>query len=129
METFRSIVEVIALVSASALCIYLIVVLVRLKELIILLQKDLSEIGAKAKPVFENLEVITGQLKSVSGKIDEQVGLVRGSLESVKNAADNIVAFEQRIQGSLEEPVLRLSAIVGAIVNRIASFFGNARTE
>lgn len=129
METFRSIIEVIALISASALCIYLIVVLVRLKEVLILLQKDLSEIGSKAKPVFENLEVITDKLKSASGKIDDQVGLVRGSLESVKNAADNIVAFEQRIQVSLEEPVLRLSAIVSAIVNRITSFFSAARAE
>ena len=129
METFRSYAEILALISASALCIYLIIVLVRLKAVLILLQHDLAEIGSKAKPVFENLEVITEKLKSVSGKIDDQVGLVRGSLESVKSAADNIVAFEQRIQGSLEEPVLRLSAIVSAVLNRVTSFFGGARTE
>lgn len=111
------------------LCVYLIVVSIRLKDLLILLQRDLAEIGSRAKPVFENLEVITGKLKSVSGKIDDQVGLVRGSLESVKNAADNFVAFENRIQGSLEEPVLRLSAIVGAIVNRVTSFFSGARAD
>ena len=105
METFRSIIETIALISASALCIYLIVVLVRLKEVLILLQRDLSEIGAKAKPVFENLEVITDKLKSASGKIDDQVGLVRGSLESVKNAADNIVAFVAEFGQGMQEIV------------------------
>jgi methyl-accepting chemotaxis protein len=127
VDTFRSIVEVVALLSASALCIYLIVVLVRLKEVLTLIQKDLTEIGAKAKPVLENLQVITESLKSVSAKIDGQIGLVRGSLESVKSAADNIVAFEQRIQESLEEPVLRLSTMIAAFVNRIASYFGGAR--
>ena len=127
MESLRYVVETVALLSASALCIYLIVVLARLKDVLTLIQKDLSEIGAKAKPVFENLQVITEKLKSVSGKIDDQVGLVKGSLESVKNAADNIVAFEQRIQDSLEEPVVRLSAMVAAFVNRIASYFGGAK--
>ncbi len=127
MESIRTVVETVALLSASALCLYLIVVLSRLKDLLTLLQKDLSEIGAKAKPVFENLQVITEKLKSVSGKIDDQVGLVKGSLESVKSAADNIVAFEQRIQESLEEPVLRLSSMVGAFVNRLAAYFGGSR--
>jgi len=129
VDSLRSVVETVALLSATALCIYLIVVLARLKEVLILIQKDLSEIGAKAKPVFENLQVITEKLKSVSGKIDDQIGLVRGSLESVKNAADNIVAFEQRIQDSLEEPVLRLSTMVAAFVNRIASYFGGAKAQ
>ena len=127
MESLRYIVETVALLSASALCVYLIVVLARLKDVLTLIQKDLAEIGAKAKPVFENLQVITETLKSVSGKIDDQVGLVRGSLESVKNAADNIVAFEQRIQESLEEPVIRLLGMVAAFVNRIASYFGGAK--
>ena len=129
MDSLRSVVETVALLSATALCIYLIVVLARLKEVLILIQKDLSEIGAKAKPVFENLQVITEKLKSVSEKIDDQIGLVKGSLESVKNAADNIVAFEQRIQDSLEEPVLRLSTMVAAFVNRIASYFGGAKAQ
>jgi hypothetical protein len=127
VESLRYIVETVALLSASALCIYLIVVLARLKDVLILIQKDLAEIGAKAKPVFENLQVITETLKSVSGKIDDQVGLVRGSLESVKYAADNIVAFEQRIQESLEEPMIRLSTMVAAFVNRIATYFGGAK--
>lgn len=129
MDSLRSVVEVVALLSASALCIYLIVVLVRLRELLTLIQKDLTEIGAKAKPVFENLQVITEKLKSVSAKIDDQIGLVKGSLESVKTAADNIVAFEQRIQETLEEPVIRLSTMVSAFVNRIASYFGGARAQ
>jgi len=127
VESLRYVVETVALLSASALCIYLIIVLARLKDVLILIQKDLSEIGAKAKPVFENLEVITEKLKSVSGKIDDQVGLVKGSLESVKYAADNIVSFEQRIQESLEEPIVRLSNMVAAFVNRIASYFGGAK--
>lgn len=127
METFRSVVELVALISASALCIYLIVVLVRVRELLTDMRKDLGDVSEKALPVLDNLNVITDHLKSVSEKVDDQVGLVKGSLESVKQAADNFVSLEQRLQDSLEEPVLRLSAILSAIVNRVATFFGGTK--
>ena len=119
--------ELVALISASALCIYLIVVLVRVRELLTDMRKDLGDVSEKALPVLDNLNVITDHLKSVSEKVDDQVGLVKGSLESVKQAADNFVSLEQRLQDSLEEPVLRLSAILSAIVNRVATFFGGTK--
>ena len=129
MDTFRSVVELVALISASALCIYLIVVLVRVRELLTDMKKDLGDLSEKALPVLDNLGVITDHLKSVSEKVDDQVGLIKGSLESVRQAADNFVSLEQRLQDSLEEPVMRLSAILGAIVNRVASFFGSTRAS
>ncbi len=127
METFRSVVELVALISASALCVYLIIVLVRVRELLTDMRKDLGEISGKAMPVLDNLNVITEHLKSVSEKVDDQVGLVKGSLESVKQAADNFVSLEQRLQDSFEEPMLRLSAILNAVVSRVSSFFGGTK--
>ncbi|HEX9614170.1 MAG TPA: DUF948 domain-containing protein [Bacteroidota bacterium] len=127
MDTFRTVVELVAMISASALCIYLIVVLVRVRELLTVMQKDLGELGEKARPVLDNMNFITERLKSVSEKIDDQVGLVKGSIESVKMAADSLVSLEQRIQENIEEPVMRLSSILGAIVNRVAAFFGGAK--
>lgn len=129
MESLRSVAELIALISASALCVYVIVVLVRVREILAILQKDLSEIGAKAKPVLENMLVVTDKLKSISTKVDDQVGLVKGSLESVKQAADNIVAFEQRVQDSLEEPLMRLTSVVGGFLARITAWFGASRQQ
>lgn len=129
MESFRSVVELVALISASALCIYLIVVLVRVREILAILQKDLSEIGAKAKPVLENMLVVTDKLKSISTQVDDHVGMVKGSLESVKQAADNIVAFEQRVQDSLEEPLMRLTSVVGGFLAKITAWFGPSRQQ
>lgn len=127
METLRSIVELGALISVSALCVYLIVVLVRTREVLTVMKKDLEDLGEKAGPVLDNLSVITEHLKSVSEKVDDQVGLVKGSLESVKQAADNFVSLEQRLQESFEEPMLRLSSMLNAIVNRVAGFFGGSK--
>lgn len=129
MESFRSVVEIVALISASALCVYLIVVLVRVREILAVLQKDLADIGEKARPVLENMHVITESLKSISSKVDDHVGLVKGSLESVKQAADNIVAFEQRVQDSIEEPLMRFTSVAGALLGRITAWFGGSRQQ
>ncbi len=114
--------KVLALFSAAALCIYTIVLLIQLRDVLSLLQKNLAEIGQHAKPVLENLEVITEKLKSITTKIDDHVGLVRGSLQSLKNVADNVMMFEQKVQGWLEEPIFKVATIVAGFVNSVTSW-------
>ena len=129
METVLKLAQIVALFSVAALCMYLIVTLVRLKDVVLKLQKDISDLSTNAKPVLENLGVVMEKLKSITTKIDDQVNLVKGSLESLKQAADNVVRFEQQIQKQLEEPILRITSAFGGIVSRFASFFDRFRGE
>ena len=123
MESFLQVVQMIALVSASALCIYLIVTLVKLNDLLSMLHKDLSEITKNAKPVFENLQVVTEKLRSITTKIDEQAQIFKSSIESFKMLADNVLEFERRIEQRVEEPIIRVTAILGGLVDRVTSIF------
>jgi methyl-accepting chemotaxis protein len=129
VETVLKVAQIAALLSIAALCLYLIVTLIRLRDVLTRLQTDLSDIAAKAGPVLDNLGIVTEKLKSITTKIDEQVGLVKGSLESLKRAADNIVMFEEQVQRQLEEPIYRMTSAFGAIVNRFASLFDRFRKE
>lgn len=122
MDTVLQLAQVVALVCVSALCVYLIVVLTQLK-------RDLSEFSQRSKPVLENLAHITERLKSAAEKIDTQADIMRGSLNSLKSVADNVLLFEQRIQEKIEEPILQVSSIIGAIVASIATFFERFRTR
>lgn len=122
MDTVLQLAQVVALVCVSALCVYLIVVLTQLK-------RDLSEFSQRSKPVLENLAHITERLKSVAEKIDTQADIMRGSLNSLKSVADNVLLFEQRIQENIEEPILQVSSMIGAIVASIATFFERFRTR
>lgn len=122
METILVLAQVLALLSASALCIYLIAVLGQFK-------KDVSELNQRAKPVLENLTEITEKLKSAAGKIDDQANIVRESLQSFKDVADNVVLFERRVQERLEEPILQVASIIGATVSSIAAFFQRYREQ
>lgn len=120
MDTILGLAQVLALLSVSALCIYLIAVLGQFK-------KDFSEFSQRAKPVLENLSHITERLKSAAEKIDEQADIVKGSLQSFKEVADNVVLFERRVQERLEEPILQVASVIGTTVSTIAAFFNRFR--
>lgn len=128
METLIDIGKVLALFSAAGLCVYLIVVLTRLNGALSLFQKDFSEIAKNLKPILENLNVVSERLKSISAKVDDQVNLFKSSLEAFKTLADNIVNFEVRVQERLEEPIIRVTAIIGAFIGRFLSFFGKSQS-
>ncbi|MBI3006035.1 MAG: hypothetical protein HYY49_11575 [Ignavibacteriales bacterium] len=128
MESFLQVVQMVALISASALCVYLIITLVKLNDLFGMLQKDLGEISRNAKPVFENLNVITEKLKSISTKVDEQANMFRDSMESFRMLAENVLEFERRIEQRVEEPIIRVTSILGGLVDRFTSLFRRPQT-
>lgn len=128
MESLLIIVQIIALLCLSALSVYLIVVLVRVREVLTGVEKDVKDLSAKAIPVFANLEVITEKIKNVTSNIDEQVETVKYSIGSMKEIADNVVEFERRIQERIEEPVLEAVSFLAAAVKGVRTFIERVRS-
>ena len=120
METVLQLVQVIALLSLTVLCIYLIVTLSRLR-------RDLADFAQRSKPVLENLAFITEKLRSTAEKIDDHVDIVKSSLTSFKNVADNVFLLEQRVQQRIEEPIIQVASIIGTIVSSVGIFFDRFR--
>jgi uncharacterized protein YoxC len=124
VETLIQLAKILALSCASALCIYLIVVLVRFNALLQVLQRELIDLNKNLKPILENLNAITDKLRLIAIKVDEQVNMVQGVFIAFKRITDNVTRFEERFQQILEEPLLRVSALFGNVINRIVSMFG-----
>ena len=120
METVLPYVQAVALISLTALCFYLIVALSGLR-------RDLAEFVQRSKPVLDNLAFITERLKSTAQKLDDHVDIVKSSLISLKGVADNVLMLEERIQEKLEEPILQVASILGAIVSSVGSLFERFR--
>jgi uncharacterized protein YoxC len=111
---------VIALLSLTVLCIYLIITLSRLR-------RDLADFAQRSKPVLDNLAFITEKLKSTAQKIDDHVDIVKSSLTSFKNVADNVLLLEERVQQRIEEPIIQVASIIGTIVSSVGIFFERFR--
>jgi len=119
--------EIIALAALSAVCVYLITVLVRVRNILTVVEQDVRELTSKALPVFENLEIITEKVKNIAESIDEQVEVVRHSIDSMREVADNVVDFERRVQERLEEPVMETIGTIAAIFKGVRTFMARMR--
>jgi uncharacterized protein YoxC len=124
VETLIQLTKILALSSVSALCIYLIVVLVRFNALLQVLQRELVDLNKSLKPILENLNAITEKIRLIATKVDEQVNMVQGVFIAFKRITDNVTRFEERFQQILEEPLMRVSALFGNVLNRVISMFG-----
>jgi uncharacterized protein YoxC len=122
METTLQVVEIIAFTSLSVLCVTLVVVLIRVRRILEFMEKDFKLFSAKAMPVLDNLEVITERVKTITETIGEQADALKHMIGSFTQAADNIVAFERRIQDSIEEPLMGAVDTFAAIFKGIQAF-------
>ncbi|MEW6510062.1 MAG: DUF948 domain-containing protein [Bacteroidota bacterium] len=127
MESVLVIAQILALFCLSALCIYLIVVLLRVREILSAVEKDFKEMTARALPILENMEYITARVKSITESIDDQVMIVRESVLSMKQIADTVVTLERKIQDRIEGPILDTVAFVAAVFNGVRTFLDRIR--
>lgn len=127
MQEFATFVQVLSNLALIILCVYLVVVLVRVRSILQVLEKDVKELSARTGPILDNLEVITDKVRNVTENIDDQVTLVKESIHSVKEIADNVVSFERRVQEKFEEPVLETIGTIAAVIKGVRTFFVKLR--
>jgi len=127
VDIFLTIALIIALLCVSAVCIYLITVLARVRDVLTNVERDIREMTARTVPVLENMEYITSRVKSITENIDDQVLMVRDSVGSIKEIADNVVALERKVQERLEGPILDTVAFVAAVFKGVRTFVDRVR--
>ena len=127
MESVLVVVQILLFLCISVLCIYLIVVLLRVKDLLNTVEKDLKEVTSRALPILENMEYITARVKSIAENIDDQVMIVRESITSMKLITDNVVALERKVQDRIEGPILDAVAFVASVFNGVRTFLDRIR--
>ena len=127
MELVLVIAQIIALLCLSALCVYMIVVLLRVRDILGNMEKDVRDITSRALPVLDNMEYITARVKGITDSIDDQVVAVRDSIASVKQVAENVVEMERKVQERIEGPILETVALVSAVFKGVRTFFDRVR--
>ncbi len=119
--------QIVALLCVSAVCIYLIIVLLRVREVLTAFERDMKEVTARALPVLENMEYITNRVRNITDTIDDQVMIVQESIGSMKEMADNIVALERKVQERVEGPILDTIGFVAAVLKGFRTFLDRVR--
>jgi uncharacterized protein YoxC len=123
VETLSEILKLVLYCSASAVCIYLIVVLVRFKAFLQVLQIELIDLNKNLKPILENLNAVTNKLRLIVTKVEDQVDIIHEVFLAFRRVTENITRLEEHFQQRLEEPLMRVGALFGNIINRLVSLF------
>jgi uncharacterized protein YoxC len=121
--TILTIMEVVALLCFSVLCVYLIVVMMRLQKIFGNIERDVREITSKASPILENLEGITGKFRNITDSISDDFEMLRYAMRSLRDAIESIVEFEQRVQHRIEQPVMDSVTTFTAFLKGVQTFF------
>ncbi|MBX2989688.1 MAG: DUF948 domain-containing protein [Bacteroidetes bacterium] len=127
METALLIAQLVALVAVTAVCIFLILVLIRVREMLSKIERDISAVTERTMPVLENIDYISSRVKNITDNIDDQVLMVRESMGSIREIADNIVALERQVQSRIEGPILDTVALIAALVKGVKAFTSRLR--
>jgi uncharacterized protein YoxC len=121
------IVQIVTLLCISAVCVLLIIVLIRVREVLTAFERDVKEVTSRAIPVLENMEFITNRVRNITETIDDQVMIVQESIGSMKEMADNIVALERKVQERVEGPILDTIGFVAAVLKGFRTFLDRVK--
>lgn len=122
MELFLLIAQILVLLSLSALAIYLVVVLSKVKDMLNTVELNIKEVSARALPVLENMEALTAKFRTITDSIDDQMSLIRTSLQTLRDVTENISRFERKVQDHIEGPVMEVASVVGGFITGVAGF-------
>ncbi len=128
MEVVLTVAKVIALLAVAALCVYVIVTLMQVKQTISTLQTSVKEVATHAIPVLDNVEVLTAKANSLAETVQEQMGVVKESVGTLKSMTDSIAQFERDIQNRVEGPIRETASVVRAVSKGWKTFMERVRT-
>ncbi|MBI5470960.1 MAG: DUF948 domain-containing protein [Ignavibacteriae bacterium] len=122
METVLLIAQIVALLGVTAVCVFLVIVLIRVKETLTNIERDIKGVTERTMPVLENIDYVSSRLRGITDNIDDQVLMVREAVGSMKEIADNVVNLEREVQARLEGPILDTVSFVAAIFKGVKTF-------
>ncbi len=127
MELLLKIAQIVVLFCLAGLAVYAVVVLVKVKSILGHVETEVKGVSVRAIPVLENLDAITSKLRSITENIDEEVTIVKRSVQSLQNITNNVVDFERRILDKIETPVLDVAGTIGSVISVVASVLKRLR--
>ncbi len=128
MDVALAVAKVIALLAVAALCVYIIVLLSRVKQTIATIEGTVKDVATHAIPVLDNVEFLTAKVNSITETVEEQMGVVKESVSTLKTVTDTIAQFERDIQSRVEGPIRETASVVRAVSKGVKTFFDRVRT-
>lgn len=116
------ILTIVLLVFASALCIALIIYLVRITAAIKEIQNNLTKVSSDIQPLITSVSDLANKLSEVTEDTKEQLEVSKSIVYSVRDRVDTILDLEEKVRGGIEEPINLILKNLKAFSNGVTAF-------
>ena len=120
---FVFIFQIILLISASALCIYLIIYFNRITKSISSIEEDIKILAEDIKPLIKSTTALSNNINNITESAKSQIDITKSIVTDVKDRVDLMLGFEERIREGVEGPVIGLIKNLSAITKGIDTFW------
>lgn len=86
------------------------------------LQNDVNKFKVRLDPLIDDTQELVKKLNRISEKVDDNITIVKTTLEKVRDAAENVIDFKDRIIRTAEPPILDTVKAFSAIVKGVKTF-------
>ena len=112
---------IILILSASALCIFLIFYLKKLVDHVEAVRKDVHELVEKTTPVLENLDDVTRRANRIVLEVENYWNEIDNSIKKVRERISGLTSLKRYTDA--ESPVSELIKNVKALTKGIVAFW------
>ena len=112
---------IILILSASTLCIFLIIYLKKLVDQVEAVRKDVRELVEKATPVLENLDDVTRRTNSIVSEVENYWKEIDSSIKKVRERISGLTSLKTFTDA--ENPVSELIKNVKALTKGLIAFW------
>jgi len=120
---FVFIFQIILLIAASALCVYLIIYFNRITKSISSIEGNIKNLVEEIKPLLESTTALSNNINGITESAKSQVDMTKGIVADVKDRVDLILGYEEKIREGVEGPVIGLIKNLSAITKGIETFW------
>lgn len=115
--------QIILLLSASALCVFLIVYIGRITDSVKEIKDELNKLTNQINPLLDSLQVLSGSIVKLSNEVQSQLDKTRWIVDEVKERVEGLFNFEKKIRDTVEGPANNLFQNLEAIKKGLSAFW------
>ncbi|MDP2304345.1 MAG: hypothetical protein Q8N03_18200 [Ignavibacteria bacterium] len=115
--------EVVLLISATALCVFLIIFLKDLSKSVSEMQTDIHRIADQINPLLESLQSLSNSVIIVSDEVKSQLSKTKWIVDEAKSKVESILNFERKVMEKVDSPLQDLLSNLNAIKRGVITFF------
>ncbi len=127
--SITEILTIILLLSASALCIALILYLKKIVKSVQSINTNISEFSANIKPLIQTSIELSDNLNKMTTKATEQLDISKSIVNDFRERADRLLGIEDKIRSGVEDAVMPFIKNLSAVGKGIETFWRNFKNK